>query len=97
MKQMYVYIAASFSGVLYVGVTNNLERRMHEHKLKLLPGFTAKYNVSQLMYFETCTDPLDAIAREKQIKGWSRQKKINLIESQNPNWDDLSKDSSLSL
>lgn len=94
---MYVYIAASFSGVLYVGVTNNLERRMHEHKLKLLPGFTAKYNVSQLMYFETCTDPLDAIAREKQIKGWSRQKKINLIESQNPNWDDLSKDSSLSL
>jgi putative endonuclease len=94
---MYVYIAASFSGVLYVGVTNNLERRMHEHKLKLLPGFTAKYNVSRLMYFETCTDPLDAIAREKQIKGWSRQKKINLIESQNPNWDDLSKDSSLTL
>ncbi len=76
--------------VLYTGITNNLSRRIYEHKNKLIDGFTAKYNVSKLVYFDYVEDIKSAIMREKQIKGWIREKKIALIESQNPNWRDLS-------
>jgi len=90
MKQYYVYIISSKSRRLYTGVTDNLERRVYEHKNKLLPGFSKRYNISRLVYYETCTDVRAAIAREKQIKGWLRRKKIDLIESVNSTWDDLS-------
>jgi putative endonuclease len=89
-KQYFVYIMASISRVLYTGVTNNLERRVYEHKHKFIPGFTSKYNVTRLVFYETSTDVHAAIEREKQIKGWLRAKKIALIESTNPTWDDLS-------
>ncbi len=79
------------SRTLYTGVTNNLNRRVYEHKYKLIKGFTSKYNIDQLVYFESCNDINAAIRREKQIKGWLRNKKITLIESVNPNWEDLSK------
>ena len=75
--------------VIYIGVTNNLERRIYEHKEKLIDGFTKKYNVYKLVYFEDTSDVLSAIEREKQLKKWSRQKKINLIEKMNPKWKDL--------
>ncbi len=75
--------------VIYTGVTNDLKRRVYEHKSKLIPGFTKKYNVNKLVYFDYTTDIRAAIAREKQIKGWTRQKKIDLIESMNPRWGDL--------
>jgi len=78
--------------VLYVGVTNDLARRLFEHKQKLIDGFTSKYNVSRLVYFEVFENIRDAIAREKQIKGWRRSKKTALIESTNPTWRDLSGD-----
>jgi putative endonuclease len=78
------------SRTLYIGVTNNLERRVYEHRQKLVPGFTSKYNVIQLAYFEVTQDIHAAITREKQIKGWTRQKKIALIESTNPGWKVLS-------
>ena len=90
MKQYYVYIVASRSRNLYTGVTNDLERRVFEHKNKLLPGFTARYNVDRLVYFETTEDVNTAISREKQIKGWLRSKKVALIEAVNPTWNDLS-------
>jgi putative endonuclease len=92
MKQYYVYIMTNRSGTLYTGVTNDLARRVHEHKNKLIPGFTAKYNITKLVYYETTNDVRTAIAREKQIKGWLRAKKVALIESVNPSWDDLSAD-----
>lgn len=92
VKQYYVYIMTNISGTLYTGVTNNLERRVYEHKHKLLPGFTARYNIARLVYYEAAPDPRAAIAREKQIKGWRRAKKIALIESMNPEWADLSAD-----
>jgi putative endonuclease len=85
----FVYILASRSRVLYTGVTNNLERRMFEHKSKLVPGFTSKYNVDRLVHFEDCDCIDDAIALEKQIKGWLRARKIALIEATNPGWADL--------
>ncbi|MCQ1529098.1 GIY-YIG nuclease family protein [Lutispora saccharofermentans] len=89
----YVYILTNYSNkVLYTGVTNNLERRVYEHKNKLVKGFTEKYNVHKLVYFDSTTDVKVAIAREKQIKGWTRLKKIELIESMNPEWKDLSED-----
>ena len=88
----YVYIMHSHSGVLYIGVTNNLERRVREHKRKQFPGFTHKYNVVFLTYFEETGDIHTAIEREKQLKGWRRDKKIALIEKQNPDWIDLSTD-----
>lgn len=91
-KSYYVYILTNRSKTLYVGVTNNLIRRIYEHKRKLIPGFTAKYNIQQLVYFEQTNDALSAIIREKQIKGWLRIKKIILIESFNPNWKDLSEE-----
>ena len=90
MKQYFVYLAASFSRVLYIGVTNNLVRRFYEHKTKQIAGFTSKYNVTRLVYFEETTDIQSALAREKEIKKWRREKKIALIESLNSNWDDLS-------
>lgn len=92
MKQYYVYIMTNKSRTIYTGVTNDLQRRVYEHKQKLVPGFTAKYNISRLVYFEETTDALSAIAREKQIKGWLRVKKTNLIESTNPEWLDLAED-----
>ncbi len=86
----YVYIMSGYSRTLYVGITNDLVRRVFEHKHKLIPGFTSKYNVNRLVYFEQTPDVRSAIAREKQIKGWLRAKKIELIESSNPGWEDLS-------
>ena len=87
----YVYILANLNNkVIYTGVTNNLERRIYEHKNKLAEGFTKKYNVNKLVYFDSTTDVKAAIEREKQIKGWTRQKKNDLIEEANPAWADLS-------
>ncbi len=91
-RQFYVYIMSNASKTLYTGVTNSLERRVSEHKQKLLPGFTSKYRATRLVYYEVFSDIRDAIAREKQIKGWLRAKKIALIESVNPTWKDLSLD-----
>jgi putative endonuclease len=90
MKTCYVYILSSKFRVLYTGVTNNLERRVLEHKRKLVPGFTHRYNVDRLVYFETFDDIRSAIQREKQIKGWLRKRKIALIIANNPAWRDLS-------
>lgn len=90
--QYYVYIMTNRSGTLYVGVTNDLERRMYEHKNKLVPGFTSRYRITRLVYFEETSDIESAIEREKQIKGWRREKKTALIESSNPQWKDLSLD-----
>ena len=88
MRVYYVYIMASRSRVLYTGVTNDLARRVHEHKSSLIPGFTSTYRITRLVYFEEFTDVRDAIAREKQIKGWVRACKIRLIEKCNPAWED---------
>ena len=76
--------------VLYTGMTNNLERRLYEHKNKLVKGFTEKYNVNKLVYFDSTIDVKVVIEREKQIKGWTRRKKMDLVESINPQWKDLS-------
>jgi len=84
-----VYILASRSRVLYTGVTNDLARRVKEHKQHLIPGFTQKYRVTRLVYFEQLGDIRDAIAREKQIKGWVRARKVKLIEGGNAAWTDL--------
>lgn len=92
MTQFYVYIMASRSRVLYVGVTNDLLRRVAEHKEGELPGFTRRYHVTQLVYYEATFDIQAAIAREKQIKGWSRARKIELIEIINPEWRDVADD-----
>lgn len=90
MKQYFVYILTNITNkVLYAGITNNLIRRVYEHKNKFVKGFTQKYNLTKLVYFETFTDVNDAIAAEKKIKGWLRIKKIKLIESVNPEWKDL--------
>lgn len=88
-RTLYVYILASRRGTLYIGVTNNLGRRMYEHKHGLVPGFTNKYKVNRLVYFEEFNRADDAIAREKQLKGWSRRRKVALIESLNPRLKDL--------
>lgn len=86
----FVYIATNKRNtVLYTGVTNNLERRLYEHKNKLVPGFTSKYNVDKLVWFEEFNDPGSAIAAEKRIKGWLRKKKIDLIKERNLNFEDL--------
>ena len=87
MRAYYVYIMASRSRVLYTGVTNNLARRVGEHK-NLVAGFTSRYRVTRLVYFEEFRYVLDAIAREKEIKGWVRARKIRLIEERNPTWED---------
>jgi putative endonuclease len=87
----YVYILTnSIRTVLYIGVTNDLFRRVWQHRNKALPGFTSRYNVNRLIHFEVFHDIRDAIGREKQIKGWSRAKKVGLIVQQNPQWNDLS-------
>ena len=92
MKHFYVYILASRNGVLYVGVTNDLERRVQEHKLKAVPGFTAKYACDRLVWCEEFADVVEAIETEKRIKGWRREKKVTLIEESNPQWRDLAAD-----
>lgn len=90
-KQYYIYILTNkLNSVLYTGVTGDLEKRAHEHKLKLIEGFTKKYNIDKLVYYEVFDDIDNAIAREKQIKAGSRQKKMDLIVSMNPAWKDLS-------
>ena len=91
-KRYFVYIMASKSRRLYIGVTNDLERRVFEHKSKSIEGFTAKYNIDRLVYFAETGDVVAAIEREKQLKGWLRAKKIVLIQSENPTWTDLSRD-----
>ena len=90
MKSYYVYIMASASRTLYTGVTSNLERRVLQHRRKLLRGFTARYNINRLVYYEVSSEIIAAITREKQIKSWSRKRKIALIESMNRDWKDLS-------
>ena len=93
MNEYYVYIITNKRNtVLYVGVTNDLKRRMYEHKNKLIEGFSKKYNLSKLVYFEQTNDIYTAINREKQLKKWRREKKEWLINQMNPQWDDLSKD-----
>jgi putative endonuclease len=89
-RHFYVYIlASSLGGTLYIGVTNNLIRRAFEHKNKAAEGFTKKYDVDRLVYFEQFDDIENAIRREKRLKKWNRAWKIRLIEETNPNWDDL--------
>jgi putative endonuclease len=86
----YVYIMASKrNGTLYIGVTNNLIKRVYEHKNNLVEGFTKKYNIHQLVYYEQTEDAMSAIEREKRLKAWKRQWKLNLIEQVNPEWKDL--------
>jgi putative endonuclease len=82
----------SKTGTLYVGLTNNIKRRIYEHKQHIVPGFTDKYDINRLLYFETFRNSISAISREKQIKTWRRGKKVQLIDSQNPEWKDLSED-----
>ena len=93
MNSYYVYILASApKGTPYIGVTNELVRRTYQHKQKLIPGFTTKYNVSRLVYYEETKDINAAIRREKQLKEWQRAWKVELIEKENPEWRDLSED-----
>ena len=92
LKNYYVYVLASKrNGTLYIGVTNNLERRVYEHRNHLVKGFTEEYNVSTLVYFEQTNNIASALQREKQLKKWNRKWKLDLIESTNPEWKDLSK------
>ncbi|MFH0991183.1 MAG: GIY-YIG nuclease family protein [bacterium] len=90
-RNYYVYLQTNWNNkVMYVGMTNDLIRRLTEHKNKLVQGFTSKYNVNKLVYYEHTTDLYSAIMREKQIKKWRREKKNHLVESMNPEWKDLS-------
>ena len=91
-NKFYVYILASRSRVLYTGVTRDLIRRIHQHRLGLVPGFTQQYHVNRLVYFEETPTAGSAFDRERQIKGWSREKKLRLIESKNAGWLDLAVD-----
>ncbi len=92
MRDCFVYIMTNNSGTLYTGVTSDLERRVAEHKASLLDGFTKKYRINRLVYYEGVSSINDAIAREKQVKSWRRSKKIDLIVSINPRWKDLAAD-----
>lgn len=93
MKNYYVYILASKrNGTLYIGVTSNLPKRIYEHKQKIVQGFTKKYGVDKLVYFEETNNINSAIAREKRLKKYKRQWKINLIQKENPEWEDLYND-----
>jgi putative endonuclease len=91
-KTYYVYILTNKSGTLYTGVTGNLRERVWQHKNGLVAGFTKRYNITRLIYCECFSDVNSAIAREKQIKGWVRRRKLDLVASVNPEWDDLSAD-----
>ena len=87
----FVYILTNWNNkVMYIGMTNDLERRLYEHKNKLVEGFTKRYNIHKLVYYEHTTDVYEAIAREKEIKKWRREKKNRLVETMNPEWNDLS-------
>jgi putative endonuclease len=90
MRDYYVYIMSNVSRRLYVGVTNDLERRVYEHRSKIAPSFSKRYNITLLVYVEPYPDPRQAIEREKQLKSWSCAKKVALIERMNPEWIDLS-------
>ena len=93
MKNYYVYMLTNWNNtVLYIGITNNLERRLYEHKNKLVKGFTGKYNVHKLVYYEMTTDVYSALSREKELKKWRREKKNDLVERMNAEWKDLSQD-----
>ncbi len=92
MNQYWVYIISSHRGTLYIGVTSDLQRRVYEHHHKLVDGFTKKYDVSKLVYYEVTEEIESAITREKQIKGWVRRKNVVLIESLNPYWMDLAEE-----
>ena len=92
MKQYYVYLMANRAKTLYVGVTSDLERRVYEHKHMVKDGFTRRYLVDRLLYYEVTADVSSAIAREKEIKGWRRSKKVALVESRNPQWQDSASD-----
>jgi len=92
MYEFYVYIMTNKSGTLYVGVTNNIRKRVYQHKTGLVNGFTKKYKIAILLYFETFGDVYSAIGREKTIKGWTRTKKIDLIRTTNPDLRDLASD-----
>ncbi|VAX29030.1 Excinuclease ABC, C subunit-like [hydrothermal vent metagenome] len=95
-RNYYIYCLTNWNNkVMYIGVTNNLERRIYEHKNKLLEGFTKKYNLNKLVYFEETRDIHAAISREKEIKKWRREKKDALVKQLNPDWEDLAKDFSL--
>ena len=89
-RTYYVYLMANLSRTLYVGVTNDLQRRVYEHKAKRTPGFTSKYDITRLVHVEATPNVRAALAREKQIKAWRREKKVELIEAGNPDWQDLS-------
>jgi len=91
-KSYFVYILSNTSKMLYTGVTNDVEVRAFQHKSKLVPGFTQKYNLHKPVYFEKFNSVHEAIRREKQIKGWLRSKKVALVESANPRWLDLAED-----
>src|SRR5687767_1769697 len=88
-RTFYVYILTNHARTLYIGMTNDLERRVYEHKHKLFPGFTARYTINQLIHYEEYPTAIAAIEREKQLKSWSRAKKVALIESANRRWEDL--------
>ena len=92
MRQYYVYIMSNRTHVLYIGVTNDLDNRAAQHREGATPGFTERYHLNRLVYFEQYDKIADAIAREKQLKGWRRSRKIALIESVNPQWSDLSRE-----
>ena len=92
MRYYFVYILTNRARTLYIGVTNDLLRRIEEHRSGLVPGFTSKYKIHRLVYFEEFNDIALAIGREKELKGWRRQKKIDLIDTVNAKWSDLSRD-----
>ena len=89
MKTFYVYMLASRSRRLYVGMTSDLERRVAEHKTKAIAGFTSRYNIDRLVWYESADDPIAAAERERQLKNWRREKKVFLIEMENAAWEDL--------
>ena len=86
----YVYILTNWNNkIMYVGITNNLQRRLYEHQHELVDGFTKKYHIHKLVYYDCCGEVTSAIAREKEIKGWTRARKNALVESKNPNWEEI--------
>ncbi len=92
MREYFVYIMSSHRRTLYIGVTNNLAQRVHQHKSRSAPGFTSKYGVTRLVYAESCGSVEDALEREKQLKRWRREKKIKLVMTINPEWNDLAEE-----